>query len=139
MVDDATVQARSRMYGGRVLECALVSTALLQTFFCSQSRLPLVRRDGGFQLRRVIGFVAVLATLLLPLTAWPQRIALVVGNAAYTDRPLRNPVNDAQLMQSTLRDLGFEVQVATNVDRRSLLSALRDFEARARGAEVAVR
>jgi formylglycine-generating enzyme required for sulfatase activity len=62
----------------------------------------------------------------------------VVGNAAYTDRPLRNPVNDARLMQTTLRELGFEVQVATNVDRRGLLGALRDFETRARGAEVAL-
>ncbi len=60
----------------------------------------------------------------------------MVGNAAYTDRPLRNPVNDARLMQATLRELGFEVQVATDVDRRGLLGALRDFEARARGAEV---
>jgi formylglycine-generating enzyme required for sulfatase activity len=61
-----------------------------------------------------------------------------VGNAAYADRPLRNPVNDAQLMQTTLRELGFQVQVATDVDRRGLLSALRDFEARARGADVAL-
>ena len=80
---------------------------------------------------------ALVLTLLLPLSAWAQRIALVIGNAAYFDRPLRNAVNDAQLMQATLRELGLQVQVATNVDRRSLLSALRDFEARARGAEVA--
>jgi len=32
-----------------------------------------------------------------------KRVALVVGNAAYRDRPLANPVNDAQLMQATLR------------------------------------
>ncbi len=76
--------------------------------------------------------------LLLSPSAWAQRIALVIGNAAYADRPLRNPVNDAQLMQTTLRELGFQVQVATDVDRRGLLAALRDFEARARGAEVAL-
>jgi formylglycine-generating enzyme required for sulfatase activity len=81
--------------------------------------------------------VTVLALLLVP-PAWAQRVALVIGNAAYTDRPLRNPVNDAQLMQTTLRELGFHVQVATDVDRRGLLSALRDFEARARGADVAL-
>jgi uncharacterized caspase-like protein/outer membrane biosynthesis protein TonB len=34
--------------------------------------------------------------------------------------------------------LGFQVQMATDVDRRGLLAALRDFEARARGAEVAL-
>ncbi len=87
---------------------------------------------------QLIAFMVILTTLFLPLTAWPQRIALVVGNAAYADRPLRNPVNDAQLMQTTLRELGFQVQVATDVDRRGLLAALRDFEARARGAEVAL-
>ncbi len=79
-----------------------------------------------------------LTLLLLPAPAFAQRIALVIGNAAYADRPLRNPVNDAQLMQATLRELGFQVQMATDVDRRGLLAALRDFEARARGAEVAL-
>ena len=82
--------------------------------------------------------LAALALLLLSSTAWSQRVALIIGNGAYADRPLRNPVSDAQLMQSTLQDLGFQMQVATNVDRRDLLSALRDFEARARGAEVAL-
>ncbi len=86
----------------------------------------------------LVAFLLFVVSLLLPLAASAQRVALVVGNAAYTDRPLRNPVNDAQLMQTTLRELGFEVQVATDVDRRGLLGALRDFEARARGAEVAL-
>jgi formylglycine-generating enzyme required for sulfatase activity/uncharacterized caspase-like protein len=81
---------------------------------------------------------ALALTLLFSPPAWAQRVALVIGNAAYVDRPLRNPVNDAQLMQTTLRELGFQVQVATDVDRRGLLAALRDFEARARGAEVAL-
>ncbi len=48
---------------------------------------------------------ALALTLLLPLTAWSQRIALVIGNATYAYRPLSNPVNDAQLMQAALRDL----------------------------------
>jgi TonB family protein len=86
----------------------------------------------------LLACLLVIITLLLPATTWAQRVALVIGNAAYADRPLRNPVNDAQLMQTTLRDLGFQVQVATDVDRRGLLAALRDFEARARGAEVAL-
>ncbi len=96
------------------------------------------RPTGQLRPGLLLGFLLALATLLLPATPWAQRVALVVGNAAYADRPLRNPVNDAQLMQTTLRDLGFHVQVATDVDRRGLLAALRDFEARARGAEVAL-
>ena len=65
-----------------------------------------------------------------------RRVSLVVGSAAYTDRPLRNPFNDARLTQAMLCDLGIEVQVATEAGRPGVLDALRDFEARARGAEV---
>jgi formylglycine-generating enzyme required for sulfatase activity len=96
------------------------------------------RPTGRLRPDLLLAFLLALATLLLPATTWAQRVALVIGNAAYADRPLRNPVNDAQLMQTALRDLGFQVQVATDVDRRGLLAALRDFEARARGAEVAL-
>ena len=67
-----------------------------------------------------------------------RRVALVVGNAAYADRPLRNPGNDAQLMQASLKQLGFDVKVVLDANRRALLDALREFEARARGAEVAL-
>ncbi len=82
--------------------------------------------------------IGLLLLLLLPQQAWAKRVALVVGNAAYAERPLANPVNDARLMQTTLRSLGFEVQIVTNADRRGLLSSLREFEGRAREAEVAV-
>jgi formylglycine-generating enzyme required for sulfatase activity len=67
-----------------------------------------------------------------------KRVALVMGNARYADRPLRNPVNDSALMARTLQALGFEVQVANDVDRRGMLTALRDFENRSRGADVAL-
>lgn len=66
------------------------------------------------------------------------RVALVVGNAAYADKPLRNPVNDAELMQRTLQGLGFEVSLVRNADRRAFLAGLRDFEAKARNADVAL-
>lgn len=42
-----------------------------------------------------------------------QRVALVIGNAAYKDAPLRNPVNDATDMAATLRALGFSVTLHT--------------------------
>jgi formylglycine-generating enzyme required for sulfatase activity len=67
-----------------------------------------------------------------------KRVALVMGNARYADRPLRNPVNDSALMARTLEALGFDVQVANDVDRRGMLTALRDFESRSRGADVAL-
>lgn len=70
--------------------------------------------------------------------ATERRIALVVGNSAYADKPLRNAVNDAELMQRTLKDLGFEVTLLRNADRRAMLGGLRDFEAKARNADVAL-
>ena len=42
-------------------------------------------------------------------TTSERRSALVIGNAAYRNDPLRNAVNDASDMASTLRQLGFEV------------------------------
>jgi hypothetical protein len=39
-----------------------------------------------------------------------QRIALVIGNGAYTNAPpLKNPPNDARDMAATLKTLGFDV------------------------------
>lgn len=79
-----------------------------------------------------------LAGAWMAAPAHAQRVALVVGNAAYADKPLRNPVNDAELMQRTLQGLGFEVSLVRNADRRGLLAGLRDFEAKARNADVAL-
>ena len=55
------------------------------------------------------------------------RIALVIGNSAYSEAPLANPANDARLMGETLRDLGFEVIERIDVDQRSMRRLLRDF------------
>ena len=58
------------------------------------------------------------------------RVALVFGNAAYSapDRPLKNPVSDARLMARTLRELGFDVRLREDADRRTMLQALRELE-----------
>jgi uncharacterized caspase-like protein len=58
----------------------------------------------------------------------PTRIALVVGNSNYTlISPLQNPANDARLMAKTLRDVGFDVVVATDASRADMISAMREF------------
>jgi hypothetical protein len=138
MVEDATRQVSRLKHGSRTLGCAFAPSGLSRANVWSrEGPFPGLPSRGLLQ-GPLIALLAVFFALLLPLASSAQRVALVVGNAAYADRPLRNPVNDAQLMQTTLRELGFQVQVATDVDRRGLLSALRDFEARARGAEVAL-
>ena len=67
-----------------------------------------------------------------------QRVALVIGNAAYRVDPLDNPVNDAQLVASSLKQAGFDVTLAENLDRRGLQGALRTFGERLNDNTVAV-
>lgn len=56
-----------------------------------------------------------------------NRIALVLGNEAYRESPLINPVNDAEDMYRTLRELGFSVVKKINADRMQMLTAMRQF------------
>jgi uncharacterized caspase-like protein len=55
------------------------------------------------------------------------RIALVVGNAAYAQAPLRNPTNDARAMGARLTALGFDVTTVVDADRRTLEGAIIEF------------
>jgi len=57
-----------------------------------------------------------------------QRQALVIGNSEYTHAgALRNPVNDAQAISDTLRQLDFEVMTLTNASQREMEQSIRDF------------
>ena len=47
-----------------------------------------------------------------------RRVALVIGNGQYAQAPLANPENDARLVGSTLRALGFEVDLQLNLKAR---------------------
>jgi len=67
-----------------------------------------------------------------------RRVALVVGNAAYPASPLRNSVHDAESLASMLRQLGFEVQTATNADLRALNAAVDTFVKSIRAGDVAL-
>ena len=57
----------------------------------------------------------------------PARIALVVGNADYIQAPLLNPAREAQAIGSTLRNMGFRVDVKLNAGRIQLLDAIQRF------------
>ena len=76
--------------------------------------------------------------MLFPLAfsvqAAPARIALVIGNGDYEYAPLKNPVNDAALMATTLKSVGFEVMKFENLDRRNLKRAFLRFRDRIREA-----
>ena len=66
-------------------------------------------------------------------TSEPQssrRIALVIGNGAYDNKPLANPVNDARAMEALLGALGFQVMRYENLTRQGMRDALREFSQR---------
>ena len=60
-------------------------------------------------------------------TSRSRRVALVIGNAQYAQAPLANPENDARLIASTLKALGFEVEARYNLKAPEFRRALRDF------------
>src|SRR5262249_33428927 len=53
-------------------------------------------------------------------TATPHRRALVIGNAAYPNNLLRNPINDATDMADILRRFGFEVALLRDADKPTM-------------------
>jgi TPR repeat protein len=62
-----------------------------------------------------------------------KRIALVVGNKDYSGggwQPLRNSVNDANLMTTTLQNVGFEVITLNNATREQLQTGISQLTAK---------
>ncbi len=49
-----------------------------------------------------------------------RRRALVIGNRNYSMKPLLNPVNDANKLAQALRETGFTVTLATDLNREAL-------------------
>jgi uncharacterized caspase-like protein len=74
----------------------------------------------------LIGIAAV------PAAADEPRVALVIGNNAYDSglRPLKNAVNDAELISDVLDRAGFDVVSLPNADRTTMQTAIKDFRQR---------
>jgi hypothetical protein len=93
-------------------------------------------------------FVGLTVGLAPPIAAEPESAArevmiprvsqdaLVIGNAAYLNSPLRNPSNDASDMASLLGDLGFDVQLVQDATQREMEDAIRAFGQRLTGESV---
>ena len=85
--------------------------------------------------RRCWGVAAACAGCLFfaaqPATAEPedagQRVALIIGNDAYTVGPLKNAVNDARAMDKALRSAGFKTRLLENASKEQMDEALAVF------------
>jgi len=71
-----------------------------------------------------------LHTAPAPAPPAERRTALVIGNAAYTTSPLRNPVHDAQAIAASLTQLGFQVTKLEDATRETMLTAIADLGTR---------
>ena len=67
---------------------------------------------------------ACLACLAASGAVAEPRVALVVGNNAYEEAPLDNPLSDASLIAGSLRELRFEVSTARNADEDAMEEAI---------------
>jgi hypothetical protein len=97
--------------------------------------------------RRHIGLaIAALGALLASLSfnlagaaepmSYGDKVALVIGNGAYQNAPLRNPVNDANAVALAFKALGFQVYHHDNATHQEMIEALRRFSQSASRSEV---
>ena len=88
---------------------------------------------GKVRKMRIIGLlivgwiVAGLAGTADAQVAAGRRVALVIGNAAYIESPLPNPINDARAMADALKHRGFTVILRENTSKLDLERAVADF------------
>ena len=88
----------------------------------------------------LLRFILLFFVLLLPCTGLTQdraikqkpvtgeaRSALVIGNAAYDNAPLANPVNDARDIAAALKKAGFSVDLLLNGNQRKMKEAILKF------------
>jgi uncharacterized caspase-like protein len=80
------------------------------------------------------------SSVLCGEAAAEKRIALVIGNSKYDNvRQLANPANDASAIAALLRRANFDlVEASNNLNGIEMRRAFRDFEEKARGADIAV-
>jgi len=81
-------------------------------------------------MRRLLIILIAYVLIRVPVAgtaAADQKVALVIGNSAYTDAPLKNPAHDAIDMASALKNLGFEVTLKTDANQRAMEESIRAF------------
>lgn len=89
-------------------------------------------------IRRLVWLcVLVWASCSVPAVA-ETRVALVIGNSKYASKPLKNPVNDARLIDATLTELGFKVERIEDATLDDMRYAARTFLKKSQDADIAL-
>lgn len=99
-------------------------------------RVDVTNADGITSESRTVNYIVKSVPVVIEQSL--KKIALVVGNANYSGQELKNTVNDATAISSTLKALGFDVISVTDVNRRQLDGAINDFGSKARNYDVAM-
>lgn len=97
------------------------------------------KRDAETDLRRIASILQARTRVAGPIGS---RAALLIANTKYKSAfdTLATPANDARALSAALKGLGFsddDVIVRHDLDRRGMIAALREFEARARSVDWA--
>jgi len=67
-----------------------------------------------------------------------DHVALIIGNSAYPDAPLTNPVNDAEDVARVFSEMGFIVEKVLNADKEQMARAINSFKQKLQTANAAV-
>ena len=99
----------------------------------------MMNSHGYLELRKILLAAAALLLVCQPAFA-EKRVALVLANSAYQNAPqLANPVNDGAVIAAKFREAGFDVvDFRRDLPAAETRRALRDFDDRARDADIAV-
>ena len=89
-------------------------------------------------LAAVLGSVVLPAFAAADANAGMQRAALVIGNSAYPEVPLRNPGNDASAVHRALRGLGFDSRLVRDADWRQMIEVVQAFVMQTAQADVRI-
>ena len=93
-------------------------------------------------LRIVATMLLALAGMVLSTSAYAaleKRVALIIGNGAYTNAPaLANPVTDARAMAKKMRAMGFEIVEGYDLDKSGLERTVRDFANTSKDADLSL-
>ena len=86
----------------------------------------------------IISSFLLMITCLSSYGQQEKRLALVIGNSNYHKGELKNPVNDARLIASTLDSLDFDVILKENLQtKRDMTAAIREFGSKRSEYDVA--